>query len=169
MRLAATSPARRRKTWLTVTRRIGMIPTQLARELKEAGLIWQTAIYDFFAVPDTGLENRVFVLTDIMAYTELIRGWPVVAFHGTAEWALDYIYTDEVVWIPTEEQLREELARRLPDGAGGRLSLKLTEIGYTCTIGSDSKAQRFSGATGGEAYAAALLYLLQLQDDANHG
>ncbi|MEZ4517714.1 MAG: pilus assembly protein CpaE [Chloroflexota bacterium] len=144
-----------------------MIPLPLARELKDAGLIWQTAGHDFFAVPDSGLEDRVFVLTDIMAYTELLHGWPVVAFHGTAEWALDYIYTSEVVWIPTEEQLRDELAARLPEAGRGVMILQLTADGYTCTIGSDGGLLVFAAPSAGEAYAAALLHLLRLQDDVN--
>lgn len=143
-----------------------MISIQLAGELKEAGLVWQTGTHDFFAVPVNGLDDRVFVLTDIMAYTELIRGWPVVAFHGTAEWALDYIYTSEVVWIPTEEQLREALAARLPEG-GGRLGLELTATGYACTIQTHDEPLSFAAATAGDAYAAALLHLLRLEDDSN--
>lgn len=144
-----------------------MISMQLARELKEAGLVWQTAIHDFFTVPVSGLEDRVFVLTDMMAYTELIRGWPVVAFHGTAEWALDYIYTSEVVWIPTEEQLREELVSRLLAAADGRLRLELTAEGYTCTIQADTEPLSFGAASGAEAYAGALLHLLRLEDESD--
>lgn len=145
-----------------------MITLHTARQLKDAGLIWQTTIHDFFAVPEGGLEDRVFVLTDIMAYTELLRGWPVVAFHGTAEWALDYIYTSEVVWLPTEEQLRDALATRLSGDEEGSLTLELTSGGYLCTIASVGQIMSFPADTASEAYAAALLQLLRRQDGEIH-
>lgn len=144
-----------------------MISLELAGRLKDAGLVWRTANHDFFGVPDTGLDDRVFVLTDIVAYTELIRGWPVVAFHGTAEWALDYIHTSEVVWLPTEAQLRESVVQLLGEGTGNRLSLQLTKSGYACTISAAERSMTFAAATAEEAYAAALLHLLRIQDDGN--
>lgn len=145
-----------------------MISLQLAEQLKEAGLIWQTATHDFFGVPEVDLDDRVFVLTDIVAYTELIRGWPVVAFHGTAEWALDYVYTSEATWIPTEEQLRNEVVSRLSNGTGGGLALELTAESYECTIVIGEQSMVFAASTASEAYAAALLHLLQIEDDVNH-
>ncbi|MCZ7671506.1 MAG: hypothetical protein M5U34_32405 [Chloroflexi bacterium] len=39
----------------------------------------------------------------------MLKGWPAITFHGTSEWALDHIFMEEVVWMPTEEQLRQEL------------------------------------------------------------
>jgi hypothetical protein len=144
-----------------------MIPLSLALELKEAGLLWQTNNYDFFAIPDRGLDDRVFVLADMMAYTELVRGWPVVSFHGTAEWALDYILTSEVVWMPTEEQLREALVERLSmDDPRGEFALDLTNTpdGYRCAIGFHDEGLTFDGPTAGEAYGRALLHVLR-QDD----
>ena len=105
-----------------------MISLTLAQQLKAAGLVWHTNNYDFFAIPDRELDDRVFVLADMMAYTELVQGWPVVAFHGTAEWALDYILTREVVWMPTEEQLREALeAGRVTSEADFALHLAIAE------------------------------------------
>ena len=83
-----------------------MISLPLARELKQAGLVWSATINDFFAIPDRGMDDRIFVITDLMANLDIFRGWPVVTFHGSAEWALDYILTTEVVWLPTESQLR---------------------------------------------------------------
>lgn len=139
-----------------------MIPIPLAQELKAAGLVWRTENYDFFAIPDRGFDDRVFVLADMMAYTELVQGWPVVAFHGTAEWALDYILTSEVVWVPTEEQLREALERRL-SAAGERGDFALTRepSGYRCAVTLDSAPLAFDAPTAGEAYGRALLHLLR--------
>lgn len=139
-----------------------MIPISLAQQLKAAGLVWRTSNYDFFAIPERGLDDRVFVLADMMAYTELVQGWPVVAFHGTAEWALDYILTSEVVWMPTEEQLREALEAQLPASDNSpRLTLTRDEYGYRCAIMVDGEPTPFHAPTAAEAYALALLRLLR--------
>jgi hypothetical protein len=144
-----------------------MIPLSLAIELKEAGLLWRTSNNDFFAIPDRELDDRVFVLADIMAYTELVRGWPVVAFHGTAEWALDYILTSEVVWLPTEEQLREALAERLAaadDRGRANFSLTTDSEGYTCAIEYSNEGLLFDAPTAPEAYGRALLHVLREEE-----
>lgn len=142
-----------------------MIPVALALELKQAGLLWRTTMHDFFAIPDRGLDDRVYVLADMMAYTDLVQGWPVVAFHGTAEWALDYIFTTEVIWLPTEEQLREALAGAL-ERAGDEAALELRRVagGYRCAIGIGGEQLTFDEATAGEAYGRALLHLLTQPD-----
>lgn len=143
-----------------------MIPITLAQQLKAAGLVWRTNNYDFFAIPDRGLDDRVFVLADMMAYTELVQGWPVVAFQGTAEWALDYILTSEVVWVPTEEQLREALAAQLP---AGHLSLTHLADGYRCEIAPDGRPLPFDAPTAGEAYGRALLHVLRSRGEREQG
>jgi len=142
-----------------------MIPVALALELKQAGLLWRTTMHDFFAIPDRGLDDRVYVLADMMAYTDLVQGWPVVAFHGTAEWALDYIFTNEVIWLPTEEQLREALVDAL-GRAGGEIDLELRRApgGYRCAIGFGGERLIFDESTAGEAYGRALLHVLRQAD-----
>ncbi|MCB0028074.1 MAG: hypothetical protein KDE28_09225, partial [Anaerolineales bacterium] len=84
-----------------------MIALELATQLKEAGLEWQPALHDFFSVPFPDLEHRVFVLSDMTINQEVLRGWPALTFSGAMEWALDYVLTMEVVWLPTEAQLRQ--------------------------------------------------------------
>lgn len=146
-----------------------MIPLGLAMELKKAGLIWQTNNYDFFAIPDRGMDDRVFILADMIAYTELIQGWPAVTFHGSAEWALDYIFTHEIVWLPTEEQLREALWAMLPPArpGEGRLTLSDRDLGYRCVITLDGVTLAFNAPTAGEAYGRAVLHMLKLQPASN--
>lgn len=139
-----------------------MIPIPLAQQLKAAGLVWRTNNYDFFAIPERGLDDRVFVLADMMAYTELVQGWPVVAFHGTAEWALDYILTSEVVWMPTEEQLRDALETQLRDaGIPPALALTREPDGYRCALDPSAAPTPFDAPTAAEAYGLALLHLLR--------
>ncbi len=147
-----------------------MIPLALAVELKQAGLVWRTSTHDFFAVPDRGLDDRVFVLADMVAYTELVQGWPAVAFQGTAEWALDYIFTDEIVWMPTEEQLRDALQDNLHGHSGTTPTLLLSYEagdGYHCHIGFRGQTLTFDAPTAGEAYAHALLHVLAQRNRPN--
>ena len=148
-----------------------MIELALAIELKQAGLLWQTKTHDFFAIPDHDMDERVFVLADMVAFTELVQGWPAVAFHGSAEWAMDYIFSNEIVWLPTEEQLREAVVERLrEDGAGGAAGLTLGTLasgGYRCAIEQRAETLTFDAPAAGEAYARALLHLLQQRNRAN--
>ena len=138
-----------------------MISLSLARELKAAGLVWKTSINDFFGIPDRGLNDRIFVLSDIMANMDLFRGWPVVTFHGSAEWALDYILTSETVWMPTEAQLRHELEQLLLGEVEIKLQLAYTADGYRCDILYQGQPHTFTGSDGSEAYAQALLHMLK--------
>lgn len=139
-----------------------MISLELAQKLKAAGLVWQTSVNDFFGIPERGLDDRVFVISDMMANMDIFRGWPVVTFHGTAEWALDYILTRETVWLPTESQLRQELEALLLGEP--EITLQLTYVNpqeYRCDILHQGKALSFTGNDGSEAYGLTLLHVLQ--------
>jgi hypothetical protein len=140
-----------------------MISLTMARQLKEAGLTWIPAMHDYFAVPDRGLDDHIFVINDIMAYVEIRNNLPMVTFHGTAEWALDYLLTSEVIWLPKEEQLRMNLMRMLPAEPQPALLLASTGDGYRLEIHPTGDRWVFEAAEASEAYAAALLYLLGLQ------
>jgi hypothetical protein len=131
-----------------------MIQIALAHQLRDAGLIWKPAPLDFFALPDRQMDDEVFVISDQAAFMQLYNGYPVVSFHGSAEWALDYILLNEVVWMPSETQLREQIEQRIP--ADATFTLERTSQGYRCTIGD----QTFSAAAGDAALANALLQLL---------
>jgi hypothetical protein len=87
-----------------------MLSLATARELKGSGLEWQPQDGDRFTVPDSALQDRAFVINDMATMIERYRGSPVVTFHGTPEWALDFIWLGETVWLPSEHQLREMLA-----------------------------------------------------------
>lgn len=138
-----------------------MIPLQLAYDLKKAGLVWKAGMHDFFAIPEHDMDERIFVITDVMAYLELLQGWPVVTFHGTAEWGLDYIFSHEVVWMPTEEQLRTELVNLLKQNNTFFLQLTLLADGYSCQIQLQDQPDTFTAPTAVECYALALLQMLK--------
>lgn len=137
-----------------------MISLSLARQLKEAGLQWQPALYDFFAIPDRNLDERVFVISDLLATLETLQGQQVVAFQGASEWALDDLATGELIWLPREDQLRQVLEAALLSRGRPELRLDCGLDGCRCTIWVDGRPMTFRGQQAVEAYAAALLYLL---------
>jgi hypothetical protein len=138
-----------------------MISQALAKQLKDAGLVWHTSVHDFFAIPDRDLDGRVFVLSDMMATMELLRGWPAVVFHGTSEWALDYLLTHEAVWLPTESQLREKLEDELATRNGRFHQLQRQETQYACEVSLAETTVTFTAVSPSEAYGLALLDLLE--------
>lgn len=131
-----------------------MIEIALAHQLREAGLVWKPAPLDFFALPDRQLDDDVFVISDQAAFLQLLNGYPALSFHGSAEWALDYILLNEVIWMPTETQLREQIEQRIP--ANSAFLLQRTAKGYSCTINDHT----FDATKGDTALALALLQLL---------
>jgi hypothetical protein len=132
-----------------------------ARALRAAGLAWQPAQLDTFVIPDHGLDERVFVITDMPAALAQIQGQTMMTFEGAVEWALDYIAAGEIVWLPSEAQLRELLAARLASDSAAQLSLTLTPAGCRCDLVFRGQPLAFEGPNGAEAYAAALLHVLQ--------
>lgn len=145
-----------------------MLSIQTARALRQAGLMWEPVEFDFFAVPDRGLDERVFVINEMPAAVALLHGEPIMTFAGATEWALDYVHAGEVLWLPTEAQLREQVAARLAAGPGGAvaggavaLTLRVTAGGCRCEIVLDGQSLGFQAAEASEAYAAALLHLLR--------
>jgi hypothetical protein len=138
-----------------------MLSIKTARALRQAGLVWEPVEFDFFVVPDRGLDERVFVISGMPAAVARLHGEPIMTFAGATEWALDYVPAGEVLWLPTEAQLREQLAARLAAEAGGAVALSVTSDGCRCEIVASGRALSFQATEASEAYAAALLHLLQ--------
>ena len=132
-----------------------MLSLSLAEQLKKAGLAWEPQLHDTFAIPERGMNEKRFVITEVLAYIELFRGSPVVTFHGTAEWALDFILQTEAVWVPSETQLREMIAE-----FAGDLVLAQTAEGYECRLDLHGEPLVFTAVSACDAYGSALLQLL---------
>lgn len=141
-----------------------MLSLILAKELKAAGLAWTPAQNDFFAVTDRGLDENVFVISNMTVLVELVKGQLAVTFHGTAEWALDHVLVADLVWLPTETQLRELLEQRLLGEPEPVLQLTSTADGYWCEIRWQGERLLFEAFGAAEAYAKALLHVLQQTD-----
>lgn len=138
-----------------------MVSLKLAVKLKQAGLSWQPELHDFFAIPQPELEDRLFVLSDMTIEVEPIFGWQAITFNGAVEWSLDYIMTAEVVWMPTESQLRDILQEHLLAEEQPAVQLLSSISGYLCQITYDGEIHDFEAPTASDAYGQALLFLLQ--------
>lgn len=127
-----------------------MIGAQLARQLKEAGLVWKPALGDHFAIPDRDLDDEVFVLSNMTIEVHTMPEGRVIGFNGTTEWALDDVEKDEAIWLPSEDQLRDRLG-----GAFERL--ERVDGHYQVVTGG----RRFVADHPADAYAKALLHQLR--------
>jgi hypothetical protein len=136
-----------------------MISLALAQQLRNAGLTWQPAERDLFALPDREMDEQIFVISVLPAMLQLHGGQPAVAFLASAEWALDYVLLGEVVWLPTEAQLRKALEAQIAPEAGLTLSRRMD--GYCCTVEIAGSDREFDGPDAESAYALALLAVLE--------
>ena len=129
-----------------------MISVHLARELRAAGLRWRPANGDRFVVADRGMDDEVFVLSDMTVELHQYPTGPVIGFNGTTEWALDSLDQEDALWLPAEHQLRDLLGAAF-------LRLERSADGYDVVLldGSPTGETRASGAHPAEAYARALL------------
>jgi hypothetical protein len=137
-----------------------MLSLSLARQLKEAGLEWQPALNDFFAIPDRGFDDEVFVISDVFANVEWLQGHLSVTFHGSMEWALDQVMVAELIWLPTEGQLRDELQKRLAQKGPFQTRLIGTPAGHVCEFDLGTQQRHFEASDASDAYAVALLHVL---------
>jgi hypothetical protein len=138
-----------------------MVSLELARRLKEAGLLWQPTLHDFFAVPDRGMDDLVFVISDVQVTVERLQGVQVMSFQGASEWALDSLIKEEAVWLPSEEQLRLRLEAALL--AAGRPEYRLSSGlgGFRLQFNFQEKEKTFSGGDASQVYAQGLLAILR--------
>jgi hypothetical protein len=130
-----------------------VLSVDLAHRLKDAGLRWSPARGDQFVLADRGMDDEVFVLSDMTVEVHEFPQGPVIGFNGVTEWALDSVERDQALWLPSERQLRELL---------GGLFRRLTREGSTWTVVyrlADTELA-MSADTAEAAYGLALLDVL---------
>jgi hypothetical protein len=127
---------------------------ELARALRDAGLVWTPARGDAFVVPDRDLDEQVFVLSDMVIQTVEVPGGPaILAFNGTTEWALDSLEAREAVWLPSEDQLRVLLG----DAFVSLERLAGDPVGFAVTL---MNGDRYLDVDAAGAYGRAVLATL---------
>ncbi|HEX7976622.1 MAG TPA: hypothetical protein VF498_19590, partial [Anaerolineales bacterium] len=100
-----------------------MISLDTSQKLKAAGLTWVPALFDFFAIPDRHMDEKAFVISDMLVTVDVLQGLQVVSFQGASEWALDSLVTTDAVWLPSEAQLRQAVESALLAAGRGELRL----------------------------------------------
>ena len=130
-----------------------MLSLELATALREAGLAWKPAPGDRFAMPDRGLDDETFVLSNMTIQVHDLPEGTVIGFNGTTEWALDDVDKDEAIWLPGENQLRSLLG-------GTFRRLERVDGGYQVMTSALGRDERFTAETPEDAYARALIALI---------
>ncbi|HEX8079996.1 MAG TPA: hypothetical protein VF557_07285 [Jatrophihabitans sp.] len=130
-----------------------MISIETARLLRDAGLRWTPAAGDRFVVVDRGMDEDVFVLSDMTVEVHQLEHGQVIGFNGTTEWALDSVEDRDAVWLPREGQLRELLA-------GTFRGLDRVEQDWRVRLEINSAPVQVQHPDPEQAYALALLQLI---------
>jgi hypothetical protein len=130
---------------------IGLV---LAQELRAAGLAWNPLPGDRFVVPDRGMDDEVFVVSNMVIEIQDAPTGQIIGFNGTTEWALDSLEQRQVVWLPRESQLRELLDERF-------VRLESVTGGFAVVINVEGEGEhREVDGDAESAYARALLTVL---------
>jgi hypothetical protein len=137
-----------------------MISRELAGRLAPY-LTWEPANGDQFYIPRPEIADSVFTVSDMVVELVTRHGESRFHFNGTVEWALDSVESNEVVWLPREDQLRELIGEHF-------LSLDASSAGFVVTVSGPGRAFHTDAqAVAADAYALALLYVLdQVNADA---
>lgn len=136
-----------------------MLSVELAKRLRSSGLVWKPSRFDHFHIPDRNLDHERFVIADLSIDVQrLASGIAAITFNGAVEWSLDYILTQDVVWMPTETQLRELLGDRL-------VRMERIADGHRVTVEHDGTEESFDAASAEDAYALAVLASLERSND----
>jgi hypothetical protein len=135
-----------------------VISRRLAAELRDAGLDWAPRKGDWFAIPDRGLDELEFVVSDMVVETRRMAfDRQLLAFNGTTEWAMDTLAASEALWLPREDQLREALGEAFV----GLEYLPGETPGYAVSVLVGDTERRFVDVEVESAYARAVLALLR--------
>jgi hypothetical protein len=117
-------------------------------------LDWTPANGDQFYIPRPEISESVFTIADMVVELIVKNGDSRFHFNGTVEWALDSVESDDVVWMPREEQLRSLLGDAF-------LSLDRVGSGYVVSAtGPDGAFHTDPRGEAADAYAEALLVVV---------
>jgi hypothetical protein len=131
-----------------------MITTELARELRDHGLVWHPASGDVFAIDSGELDGETFTVSEMTIEAHEFDTGTILGFNGTTEWALDSVAVENAVWLPREDQLRSLLG-------GTFVSLTRTDVGaFIVETLRDDALSRFEADDAETAYALAVSALI---------
>lgn len=134
-----------------------MISVDLAIQLRDAGLPWVPTEADRFHIPDRDMDHHVFSISEMTVGVDDSPGGRQIRFNGAVEWALDSIQQNDVVWLPSESQLRDRLGDTFR-------SLVVDEGEYVCSVNLGDEVAVYRAESPVDAYGLALLDLLEDAD-----
>jgi hypothetical protein len=129
-----------------------VIAVELARRLRDAGVTWEPTPGDRFVIPDRGMDDDVFVVSNMTIDVHEFPTGRVIGFNGTVEWALDSVEQEAALWLPSETQLREHLG-------GAFVGLRRSDGRYRVELDVEGRRTEVPGDDPDEAYGRALLFL----------
>lgn len=129
------------------------ISPELARALRDSGLNWRPVAGDAFLIDSVEVDADVFFLSDMTVEAHHFPTGTELGFNGTTEWALDSVPLEDALWLPHEHQLRDLLGAAF-------VSLAVGSTGPTVTATIDGSTHTFDADAAADAYARALLALL---------
>jgi len=128
-----------------------VIASDVARQLRQAGLKWHPAPGDFFRIDSSEFAgDETFTISDMTVESHEFDTGTILGFNGTTEWALDSVALEQALWIPREDQLRGLLGRAF-------VSLELSEDRWRVTVRQEGELNEFEANDAESAYADALL------------
>jgi hypothetical protein len=130
-----------------------MISTELARALRDSGLVWHPTAGDAFRIDRVEVDAEVFILSDMTVEAHEFSTGTVLGFNGTTEWALDSVAIADALWLPHETQLRELLRASFR-------SLEASSSGFSVRASIEGEERTFDARDAPDAYARALLALI---------
>jgi hypothetical protein len=157
-----------------------MIATELARALRDSGLVWRPGSGDMFRIDGPEVDGDVFTISELTVEPQHFPTGTVLGFNGTTEWALDSVGIEDALWLPREDQLRTLLQsafrslHRLADAPAPATPSAATPaspdasataddaatIAYRVDIAVEGGIRSFTGEDAADAYGRALLFLL---------
>ena len=127
-----------------------MITVELARQLGQAGVLWEPAPGDRFTIDKPGVVGEVFWISHLTIDVHTFHGQPLLGFNGTTEWALDSVTLDTALWLPREDQLRSLLGDRFA-------ALRPEDGQWVVDVDDERGRATFSDPDAECAYALAVL------------
>lgn len=109
---------------------------------------------------DRGMDDKIFVISNIQVSIEILFKIEVVSFEGASEWALDSLVLSEVVWLPRENQLREMLQAILINSENPEIRLISSSKNSLLEFEFNGIEHTFNEKNAREAYAKTLLETL---------
>jgi len=132
-----------------------MISTELATELRAAGLVWKPVDGDQFRIAAPELAGDVFTVSTMTIEAHEFPTGTILGFNGTTEWALDSVAIEDALWLPREDQLRALLR-------SGFRALRRTGDAYEVEVDLLGETRVFTDPEPVDAYGQALLALIEL-------